>query len=78
MRKKIFNLHSEKNQPPRFCDAVYEDGSVYLEIKNVKQAKIPLKDFTYHDDINVTDNNIDQVNGFLADIKKKKTLENNN
>lgn len=66
MRKKIFNLHSEKNQPPRFCDAVYEDGSVYLEIKNVKQAKIPLKDFTY------------QVNGFLADIKKKKTLENNN
>lgn len=39
MRKKILNLHSDKPNPPRFCDAVRgKDGKIYLEVKNVKNA----------------------------------------
>ncbi len=41
MRKKIYNLHSDKAQPPRFCDAVREpDGRVYLEVKHKKAKTI--------------------------------------
>ena len=37
MRKKILNLHSDKPNPPRFCDAVCdEDGKIFLEVKNKK------------------------------------------
>ena len=67
-RMMIYDYSEGKPKPTRICDAVYEDGSVYLEIKNVKQAKIPLRDFAY------------QINGFLADIKKKtkNKLKQNN
>lgn len=35
MRKKILDLHSDKSQAPRFCDAIREpDGRVYLEVKD--------------------------------------------
>jgi len=42
----IRNLHSNKPMPPRFCDVVFEDGKVFLEVKTDKNKfeKIPWKD----------------------------------
>ena len=48
MRRKIVNLHSEKPNPPRFCDAVYENGKVFLEVKNIKTpTRILWKDLEF-------------------------------
>ena len=40
MRKKIYDLHSDNPQPPRFCDAIQEaDGKVYLEVKDKRTKR---------------------------------------
>lgn len=32
MRRQILNLHSNKPQPPRFCDVIVEGEKVTLEL----------------------------------------------
>ncbi len=49
MRKSIVNLHSEKQQPPRFCDVIVEGNDIQLEVKSDKGKleKIPWDDVVY-------------------------------
>ena len=49
MRKQIYNLHSDKQQPPRFCDVIVEGEEVKLEIKTDKGKYecIPWDDVVY-------------------------------
>ena len=49
LRKQIYNLHSDKQQPPRFCDVIVEGKEVKLEIKTDKgkYESIPWDDVVY-------------------------------
>ena len=49
LRRQIYNLHSDKQQPPRFCDVIVEDDDVKLEVKNDKGKleSIPWDDVVY-------------------------------
>ena len=58
-RIAIRNYTSLNPNPQRFCDAVYEDGELYLEKKeNKNYVKIPWEDVKY------------QVENFKRNIKK--------
>ena len=39
IKKPIFNLHSDKPSPPRFCDVVVDKGNTYLAIKKDKKIE---------------------------------------
>ena len=48
IKKPIFNLHSDKPSPPRFCDVVVDRGKTFLEIKKDKKIeRIPWDDVVY-------------------------------
>lgn len=52
LRRQIYNLHSDKQQPPRFCDVIVEGNNVKLEVKNDKGKleSIPWEDVVYQVD----------------------------
>ena len=39
VRKPILNLHSDKPNPPRFCDVEVDKGQTYLAIKKDKKIE---------------------------------------
>ncbi len=48
-RIPIYNLHSGKNSPPRYCDLIIDGSNVYLEKKQSKEKfdSIPWEDLRY-------------------------------
>lgn len=60
MRRQIRDLQSEGQMPTRFCDAVVEEGKIYLEQKiNKRYVKIAWEDVVY------------QVNALIKDTTSK-------
>jgi hypothetical protein len=60
-RVAIRNYGSLDPNPQRFCDAVYEDGELYLEKKeNKKYVKIPWEDVKYQ--VEKFEKNINKMN----------------
>ncbi len=49
LRKRIYNLHSDRQPPPRFCDVIVEGDDVKLEVKTDKGKleSIPWDDVVY-------------------------------
>lgn len=53
IRRQIRNLHSDKPMPPRFCDVIIENDTVFLEHKKFNKRdrtqyeRIPWEDVVY-------------------------------